>query len=88
MEDQVRETPEKKFLRRSEAATYVRARYGMPCSTQWLAKLACVSTDGPVFRLAGRTPLYAPEDLDKWVEARLSEPMCATGIPAATKKRP
>lgn len=81
MNDQPCDKSEQRYLRRCEAAEYVRTRYGMPCSTQWLAKLACVSTEGPVFRLAGRTPLYAPEDLDAWVQSRLSKPMRATGIP-------
>src|SRR5436853_20513 len=39
----------KRFLRRTEAATYVTDRYGFPCSRQWLAKLAVVG-GGPVFR--------------------------------------
>ena len=52
-----------RYLTRAAAAQYVRATYGFPCSRQWLAKLAVVG-GGPVYRKAGRTPLYAPSDLD------------------------
>lgn len=68
---------ETRYLRRTEAAAYVRLRWGMPCSRQWLAKLA-VTGGGPVFRKAGRTPLYAPADLDAWAEARIGAPQRST----------
>lgn len=68
---------ETRYLRRAEAAAYVRQRWGMPCSRQWLAKLA-VTGGGPVFRKAGRTPLYAPADLDAWAEARIGAPQRST----------
>lgn len=57
-------------LRRHDAAAYIRTTYGMPCSPPWLAKLAVVG-GGPSFHKAGRTPLYAVEDLDAWALARL-----------------
>ncbi len=60
----------KRFLRRVEAANYVTDRYGFPCSRQWLAKLAVVG-GGPLFRKAGRYPIYQPEDLDRWAQARI-----------------
>ena len=53
-----------RLLRRSEAAKYVEETYGIPCAPKTLAKLACVSSDGPPFRMAGRTPLYPKPDLD------------------------
>ena len=62
-----------KFLRRDEAAAYVCKRWGQPCSRGLLAKLA-VSGDGPLYRTAGRFPLYSESDLDAWAESRLSEP--------------
>jgi hypothetical protein len=58
------------FLRRADAAAYVTDRYGFPCSRQWLAKLAVVG-GGPVFRKAGRYPIYQPGDLDQWAQARI-----------------
>lgn len=65
------------YLRRSEAAEYVRLKYGFPCSRQWLAKLAVIG-GGPVFRKAGRTPIYAPADLDLWALSRIGAPQCST----------
>ena len=62
-----------KFLRRDEAAAHLRARWALPCSRGLLAKLA-VSGDGPVYRLAGRFPVYSQDDLDAWAENRISEP--------------
>jgi hypothetical protein len=60
----------RRFLRRADAAIYVTDRYGFPCSRQWLAKLAVVG-GGPVFRKAGRYPIYQPDDLDRWAQARI-----------------
>lgn len=69
-----------RLLRRADAAEYVHAHYGFPCSKQWLAKLATTG-GGPAYRKAGKFPLYSVEDLDAWAQARLSAPMRATGIP-------
>lgn len=66
-----------RYLRRSDAAAYVRATYGFPCSRQWLAKLAVVG-GGPVFHKAGRVPLYAPVDLDSWAMVRIGRPRLST----------
>ena len=66
-----------RYLTRAAAAQYVRATYGFPCSRQWLAKLAVVG-GGPVYRKAGRTPLYAPADLDAWATARIGAPQRST----------
>ena len=49
----------RQFLRRSDAASYITERYGFPCSRQWLAKLAVIG-GGPMFRKAGRYPIYQP----------------------------
>ncbi|MFK8253129.1 hypothetical protein [Ancylobacter terrae] len=65
------------FFRRHEAAAYVQAAYGFPCSRQWLAKLAVIG-GGPVFHKAGRTPIYAPADLDAWALARIGAPQRST----------
>ena len=47
------------YLRRDNAAQHVRDTWGLPCSPRWLAKLAVVG-GGPIYRKAGRTPIYAP----------------------------
>ena len=68
-----------RYLRRSDAAFYVRSTWGMPCSPKWLAKLAVVG-GGPIFRKAGRFPLYAATDLDAWAQSRISEPRRSTSV--------
>ena len=59
-----------RLLRRTAAAQYVTEIY-FPCSPKTLAKLACVSSDGPPFRMAGRTPLYPVTRLDAWALSKL-----------------
>lgn len=77
------ETPPGRYLRRAEAAHYIQTTYGFSCSTQWLAKLTVVG-GGPVYRKAGRTPIYAPSDLDTWAINRIGEPQSSTSdVPAA-----
>jgi hypothetical protein len=60
-----------RLLRRTEAAEYVTRTYGIPCSPKTLAKLACVSSEGPPFRMAGRTPLYPIPTLDAWAQSKI-----------------
>lgn len=60
-----------RLLRRSEAAKYVVETHNVPCSPKTLAKLACVSSNGPPFRLAGRFPLYPTSGLDAWALAKI-----------------
>jgi hypothetical protein len=60
-----------RLLRRTAAAEYVTETYGIPCSPKTLAKLACVSSDGPPFRLAGRFPLYPVSGLDEWAQSKI-----------------
>jgi hypothetical protein len=69
--------PIARYMRRADAAEYIQSTYGFPCSRQWLAKLAVIG-GGPVYRKAGRTPLYAPADLDAWAEGRISAPVRST----------
>lgn len=72
-------TVQTKFLRRSAAALYVRDTWGIPCSPKWLAKLA-VTGGGPIFRKAGRFPIYTKRDLDDWAEARIGAPRRSTSV--------
>ena len=60
-----------RLLRRTEAAKYVTDNFGFSCSPRTLAKLACVSSTGPPFRLAGRFPLYPTSGLDAWALAKI-----------------
>ena len=60
-----------RLLRRTEAAKYITDNFGFSCSPRTLAKLACVSSTGPPFRLAGRFPLYPTSGLDAWALAKI-----------------
>jgi hypothetical protein len=71
-----------KFRRRAPAAQYIRDRWGIPCSGGTLANLA-VNGSGPLYRLAGRFPVYAEADLDAWAQERLSAPRRCTQDPEA-----
>jgi hypothetical protein len=70
-----------RYRRRADAARYVRETWGLPCSQAWLAKLAVVG-GGPIFRKAGRFPIYLDSDLDIWAEARISSPRNSTSVEA------
>jgi hypothetical protein len=70
MSDDLSSRPNR-LLRRTEAAKYVTLTYGIPCSPKTLAKLACVSSEGPPFRLAGRFPLYPVSGLDAWAQSKI-----------------
>gem|GEM_PF-643899 len=67
---------DKQFLRRTEAAAYLKERYGHG-SPRTLAKLATLG-GGPVFRRRGRIPLYTVEDLDQWALEGMSAPVKST----------
>jgi hypothetical protein len=67
---QMNETVPERHLRRAEAAKYVVDTYNVPCSPKTLAKLACVSSEGPPFH-AGRFPLYPVSGLDAWAKKKI-----------------
>lgn len=60
-----------RLFRRTEAAAYVVAKWGVPLSPNTLAKLAVIG-GGPPYRVIFRYPLYEAADLDHWVFSRLS----------------
>jgi hypothetical protein len=66
-----------KYLRRKPAAQYLREHWGLPCSHNTLAKLAVIG-GGPMYRRAGRIPLYSIEDLDRYAEEKLGKQVCST----------
>lgn len=66
-----------RYFRRDEASRYLKERWGLPCARATLAKLAVIG-GGPVYRKAGRTPLYAPADLDLWAQTRIGHPRRST----------
>jgi hypothetical protein len=59
-----------RLRRRSAAAEYIESQWGIPCSPKTLAKWAVIG-GGPVFRKAGRTPLYPEDGLDDWARRKL-----------------
>lgn len=69
--------PERLF-RRTAAATYLAENYGISISAKTLAKWACVSSDGPGFRMFGRVPLYPRSALDEWAQSRLGPTVRST----------
>jgi hypothetical protein len=60
-----------RLFRRIAAASYLAETYGITISAKTLAKWACVTSDGPGFRMFGRTPLYPRSSLDEWAQNRL-----------------
>ena len=64
------------FMRRGDAANYLQARCGL-YTAGTLAKLACVG-GGPRYRKLGHFPVYTQEDLDNWIEGRLSTQRTST----------
>lgn len=74
---QQREIPFPRFMRRMEAARYIRENYGIPCVSSTLAKYACIG-GGPAFRRATRFPIYARDDLDTWAKSRMSKRVSST----------
>jgi hypothetical protein len=71
--------------RRTEAANYLESVWGIPCATKTLAKLAVVG-GGPVFRKAGRTPLYPEVALDDWARRKLTKRVHSTSELAEVTK--
>ena len=74
-----------RHLRRKDAAKYVVETYNVPCSPKTLAKLACVSSEGPPFRLAGRFPLYPISGLDAWAQKKIG-PLVRSTSEARTRR--
>ncbi|MBA9065448.1 hypothetical protein GGQ91_004865 [Methylobacterium fujisawaense] len=69
-------TANESLLRRSDAAAYLKARYGVGTAAT-LAKLACHG-GGPLYRKLGRFPVYTADDLDAWAQSRISEKIAST----------
>jgi hypothetical protein len=78
-----------KYLRRKPAASYLNDGWGVPTAASTLAKLA-VTGGGPAFHSAGRIPLYAITELDRYAEQKLGRPRRSTSDvtnePAANAK--
>lgn len=64
-------------LRRKEVPAYLLERHGLPVAYATLEKMATVG-GGPAMQYMGRIPLYSTEELDRWAEERLGEPVRST----------
>jgi hypothetical protein len=73
-----------RFLRRKAASEYLEQTWGVTRAPSTLAKLAVVG-GGPIFRRAGRVPLYSTGDLDGWARSLISGPMRSTSDDASPK---
>jgi hypothetical protein len=74
------------YLTRKQATAHIRKK-GIPCGIAQVAKLAVEGT-GPQFRYAGKYPLYTEQDLDDWIEARLSAPARSTRLRSGASAQP
>jgi hypothetical protein len=63
--------PDCPWLRRPQAAAYVREKHGQPCEKSALETYA-TRGGGPKFRKVGSAVLYHIGDLDEWANRRLS----------------
>ena len=55
------------FLNRMEASAYLLDVWSLRRSVSYLNQMAAKGS-GPKFHKGGRTPLYAPADLDDWAK--------------------
>jgi hypothetical protein len=65
------------FFRRTPASRYLKDAWGVNFAPATLAKYAVIG-GGPIFRRAGRVPLYSQNDLDSWIRSKLTGPMTST----------
>lgn len=70
-----------RYLSREEAALFVTER-GLPISKNTLQKYATTG-GGPVYRRFGNRAVYAPADLEAWIERKLSAPMASSSVAAS-----
>ena len=79
-------TPPTRPLLRKEASKYLFEMHGIRRTPGTLAKLACIG-GGPIYRKAGRSPLYEPSQLDQWAFDITSGPLRSTSQLAETGSR-
>ncbi len=63
---------EKPNLRPTEASDYLERQWGISRKPSTLAKMRCISSDGPAFLKARRGVLYPREALDQYARRILS----------------
>lgn len=65
-----------RYFSRNEAADLIKAR-GLSITRNTLQKYATVG-GGPVYRRFGNRAVYLEQDLDAWIQEKLSAPRCST----------
>jgi hypothetical protein len=70
-------TPDRPRLRRRDVPAYLATQHGVEIAYATLEKMATVG-GGPAMQYMGRIPLYSTEELDRWVQERLSAPVRST----------
>lgn len=73
-----------KHLTPPEASAYLKEKWGVRRAVPTLAKLRCVSSEGPEFIKANRQVIYTPESLDAFAKRLLSAPLKSTSEQVAT----
>jgi hypothetical protein len=72
-------TDREKFkLPPKEATDYLLNEWGISRKPTTLAKLRCLSSEGPAFVRAGGAILYSPASLDEFARKLMSGPMTST----------
>jgi hypothetical protein len=59
------------FFRRRLASGYLKETWGLDVAPRTLAKIACLSSDGPVMHYVGRIPYYSKESLDDFARKKI-----------------
>jgi len=72
-----------RYLSPAEACDILRDEFGIPRTPATLAKIRCISSDGPVFVKAGRLVRYPESELREWARSFLSPIMRSTSHKAA-----
>ena len=69
---EIASAPQKaKRFRRVEASAYLKAEWGLSYAPRTLAKLASISSEGPLMEYDGRRPLYPQDSLDEWAGRKI-----------------
>jgi hypothetical protein len=66
-----------------EACEYLLSEWGIRRRPVTLAKIRCLSSDGPTFVKAGRDVLYSRESLDAFARRLISAPRSSTSDTAS-----
>lgn len=66
----------KQYLSREEASEYCKSR-GLPVEKTTLQKYATVG-GGPSYKRFGNRAVYTPDELDAWLENKLTDPASNT----------